>query len=90
MISICCLVLLITSIAYDAKEIGEVKFFNDQKGYGFIGREGKPDLFVHFSAISGGGDQGGEFRKLSQGDKVRCYHCSNYNNVIRWNSMSKR
>ncbi len=45
---------------------GTVKWFNDEKGYGFIGREdGQGDVFVHFSAIQGGGH-----RTLKQGDQV--------------------
>ncbi len=44
---------------------GTVKWFNDAKGYGFIAREGGPDVFVHFSAIRGGG-----FKSLAEGDQV--------------------
>jgi len=44
---------------------GTVKWFNGDKGYGFISREGGPDVFVHFSAIQGDG-----FRNLSEGQKV--------------------
>lgn len=49
----------------DEREIGTVKWFNDQKGYGFIAREGGDDVFVHFSAIEGSG-----FRSLMEGDRV--------------------
>lgn len=45
--------------------IGRVKWFNDQKGYGFIEHEGGEDVFVHFSAIQGSG-----FRSLAEDDKV--------------------
>jgi CspA family cold shock protein len=45
--------------------IGKVKWFNNVKGYGFIGREDGPDVFVHYSAIQGLG-----YRTLSQGDSV--------------------
>jgi len=45
--------------------IGTVKFFNDQKGFGFISREGEGDLFVHFSNIEGTGR-----KTLHEGDKV--------------------
>ena len=44
---------------------GVVKWFNSQKGYGFIERENGPDVFVHYSAISGSG-----FRNLEEGDRV--------------------
>jgi CspA family cold shock protein len=44
---------------------GTVKFFNDTKGFGFIEQESGPDVFVHFSAITGDG-----FKTLSEGQKV--------------------
>jgi CspA family cold shock protein len=44
---------------------GTVKWFNGGKGYGFISREGGPDVFVHFSAIQGEG-----FKNLEEGQKV--------------------
>lgn len=44
---------------------GTVKWFNDAKGFGFITREGGPDVFCHFSAIQGNG-----FKSLAEGDKV--------------------
>ncbi len=44
---------------------GVVKWFSDQKGYGFIEQEDGEDVFVHFSAIEGSG-----FRTLAEGDKV--------------------
>jgi CspA family cold shock protein len=44
---------------------GRVKWFNDQKGYGFIEQEGGEDVFVHFSAIKGDG-----FRSLAEDDRV--------------------
>jgi cold shock protein len=44
---------------------GIVKWFNSSKGYGFIGRDEGPDVFVHFSAVVGDG-----FRTLNEGDVV--------------------
>jgi len=44
---------------------GTVKWFNNAKGYGFIGREEGPDVFVHYSAISTEG-----YKSLTEGDQV--------------------
>ncbi len=45
---------------------GRVKWFNNSKGYGFITREdGEPDVFVHYSAITGDG-----YRSLQEGSQV--------------------
>jgi len=44
---------------------GTVKWFNDQKGYGFIGAEDGKDVFVHYSSIQTEG-----FKTLSEGDEV--------------------
>jgi CspA family cold shock protein len=45
---------------------GTVKWFNGEKGYGFISQDdGGPDVFVHFSAITGNG-----YRNLEEGQKV--------------------
>ena len=44
---------------------GTVKWFNDEKGFGFIERENGPDVFAHHSAITGTG-----FKSLKEGQKV--------------------
>ncbi len=45
--------------------VGTVKWFNGDKGYGFLAREGGPDVFVHSTAIEAEG-----FRNLTEGQKV--------------------
>lgn len=44
---------------------GTVKFFNSEKGFGFISREGADDVFVHYSNIEGSG-----YRSLDEGQRV--------------------
>ena len=46
-------------------EKGTVKWFNNEKGYGFISRESGPDVFVHYTAILSEG-----YRSLNEGDQV--------------------
>jgi len=45
---------------------GTVKWFNDQKGYGFISQDNGPDVFVHHASIVGDG-----FKTLDENDRVR-------------------
>ncbi len=45
---------------------GTVKWFNDQKGYGFISQDNGPDVFVHHQSIQGNG-----FKTLDENDRVR-------------------
>jgi CspA family cold shock protein len=44
---------------------GQVKWFNETKGFGFITQEGGEDVFVHYSSIQGNG-----FKTLAEGDRV--------------------
>jgi CspA family cold shock protein len=46
-------------------EQGTVKWFSNEKGFGFISREGEDDVFVHFSAIAGEG-----YKSLTEGQAV--------------------
>ena len=46
---------------------GTVKWFNSRKGYGFINSEEGNDVFVHYSALAGEGD---EYKTLNENDKV--------------------
>jgi len=48
-----------------SRTTGKVKWFNNTKGYGFIGQDGGTDVFVHYSAIEGDG-----YKTLHEGDSV--------------------
>ncbi len=50
-----------------SSETGTVKWFNSEKGFGFISREQGPDVFVHFRSIKGAG----EYRTLVENQRVR-------------------
>lgn len=62
----------LADVENDDREIGEVKWFNVNKGYGFITRDSGEDVFVHFRAIRGKGH-----RTLAEGQKVRYYTIHN-------------
>ena len=59
--------MLVAALSEEVIELatGTVKFFNSQKGYGFISREEGDDVFVHFSAIEGTG-----YKSLEEGQRV--------------------
>jgi CspA family cold shock protein len=54
-----------SEVRYVSSLKGTVKWFNNAKGFGFIGREDGPDVFVHYSAISSEG-----YKSLQEGDQV--------------------
>lgn len=56
---------VVVELAVEQRQVGKVKWFNDQKGYGFIAREEASDVFVHHSAIQMEG-----FRTLREGESV--------------------
>jgi cold shock protein len=49
-----------------AQYAGTVRWFNNAKGYGFVGREGGPDVFVHYTAIDSEG-----YKSLKEGEAVQ-------------------
>lgn len=51
-----------------SRQNGTVKWFNNDKGYGFIQREEGPDVFVHFRAINA---KDGGYRSLNEGQRVQ-------------------
>ena len=59
--------VLVPALSEEVIELatGTVKFFNAEKGYGFISREEGDDVFVHFSAIEGTG-----YKSLEEGQRV--------------------
>ncbi len=48
-----------------AQILGKVRWFNPSKGFGFLGRDGGADVFVHYTAI-----QNGDFRSMKEGEAV--------------------
>ncbi|CAJ1001595.1 MULTISPECIES: cold-shock protein [Bacillales] len=67
---------------------GKVKWFSKEKGYGFIEREGGPDVFVHYSAIAGTGYRNLEEGELVTFDIVNGQRGLQAANVVRKNSQS--
>ena len=67
------------------RQNGTVKWFNDEKGFGFITPESGPDLFVHFRAIEGNG-----FKSLKEGQKVSFIAVQGQNERGRTRNFRKR
>ena len=65
------------------RQTGTVKWFNYEKGFGFITPESGPDLFVHFRAIEGNG-----FKSLEEGAKVS-YEATQGQKGMQANNVSK-
>ena len=63
---------------------GTVKWFNADKGYGFISREDGDDLFVHFREIQGEG-----FRSLDEGQKVEFEVTTGQNGKLQASNVRK-
>ena len=66
------------------KAEGTVKWFNPDKGYGFISREDGDDLFVHFSEIQMDG-----FKTLDEGDKVNFEVTTGQNGKLQASNVTK-
>ena len=64
---------------------GTVKWFNPDKGYGFISREGGDDLFVHYSEIQMDG-----FKTLDEGDKVTFEVTTGQNGKLQASNVVKQ
>ena len=63
---------------------GKIKWFNDQKGYGFIAKEdGSGDVFVHYSVIEGDG-----FKTLAEGDTVE-FEVTNSDKGLKASNVKK-
>ena len=61
----CLLVVAAPRVDWNVKLKGTVKWFNNAKGFGFIGRDDGPDVFVHYSALIADG-----YKSLQEGDAV--------------------
>lgn len=65
MISLYCVRRLVEFIPMSNRVVGTVKWFNEEKGFGFIAQQSGPDVFAHYSAISSPG-----LKTLTEGQKV--------------------